>query len=95
MAPAGDLTFTGIHVAGKPAESRWDLSCRNGLISSIAEHESGSIQELDNQLLGPSLCHPHIHLDKAFLLSHPKYAGLEIQKGDFSEAVTLTSKLSS
>lgn len=92
---AQDLAFTGIHIAGKPANSRWDLCCKNGFISSIEEHESGSIQNPDNRLLGPSLCHPHIHLDKAFLLSHPKYADLEIQKGDFSEAMILTSRANS
>lgn len=39
-----------------------------------------------------SLCHPHIHLDKAFLLSHPKYAHLQLQRGDFAEAMELTGQ---
>lgn len=43
-------------------------------------------------LLAPSFCHPHVHLDKAFLLSHPKYADLQVEKGDFAEAMSLTSK---
>jgi cytosine/adenosine deaminase-related metal-dependent hydrolase len=46
-------------------------------------------------LLGPSLCHPHVHLDKAFLLPHPKYAHLQVEKGDFQEAMDLTGKAKS
>ncbi|KAI6863908.1 Metallo-dependent hydrolase [Hortaea werneckii] len=43
-------------------------------------------------IVTPSLCHPHIHLDKAFLLSHPKYAHLQLQRGDFAEAMELTGQ---
>jgi cytosine/adenosine deaminase-related metal-dependent hydrolase len=43
-------------------------------------------------LLAPSLCHPHVHLDKAYLLSHPKYSHLQIERGNFSEAMDLTGK---
>lgn len=43
-------------------------------------------------LVTPSLCHPHIHLDKPFLLSHPKYSDLQLTRGDFSEAMELTGK---
>ncbi|KAK3633500.1 hypothetical protein LTR56_015753 [Elasticomyces elasticus] len=43
-------------------------------------------------LLCPSLCHPHIHLDKAFLLSHPRHSHLQIQRGDFAEAMEMTGK---
>jgi cytosine/adenosine deaminase-related metal-dependent hydrolase len=43
-------------------------------------------------LLAPSLCHPHVHIDKAYLLSHPKYAHLQIERGDFAEAMELTGK---
>jgi cytosine/adenosine deaminase-related metal-dependent hydrolase len=84
-------SFEGVHIVGKPANSRWDLCCQNGLISSVDEHETGAIHSNDNRFLSPSLCHPHIHLDKCFLLSHPKYADLEIEKGDFAEALSLTS----
>lgn len=88
---AGDLNlelkFQDIRVSGKSKDSRWDVHCQNGLISSIIPSDgTGS-----GGLLIPSLCHPHIHLDKCFLLSHPKYADLDIEKGDFSEALELTS----
>ena len=45
-----------------------------------------------NCLIAPSLCHAHIHLDKCFLLSDPKFADLEIVKGDFAEAMEITAK---
>lgn len=78
-------------MSGKPG--RWDLCCKNGLIESIKEHHSlGSTQYTQGLFLAPSLCHPHIHLDKCFLLSHPKYADLKIKNGDFAEAMRLTSR---
>ncbi|MCJ1440709.1 MAG: hypothetical protein MMC23_001195 [Stictis urceolatum] len=39
----------------------------------------------------PSLCHPHIHLDKAHLLTDPLTSSLSPKTGSFSEALTLTS----
>jgi cytosine/adenosine deaminase-related metal-dependent hydrolase len=45
-----------------------------------------------NRLLAPSLCHAHIHLDKCFLLQDPKFADLQIEKGDFHEAMEMTRK---
>ncbi|KAL1585172.1 hypothetical protein WHR41_06475 [Cladosporium halotolerans] len=43
-------------------------------------------------LLAPSLCHPHIHLDKPYLLSHPRFAAAQIlREGTFAEAMALTS----
>ena len=78
-------------MSGKPG--RWDLCCKNGLIKSIKEHQPlSSTQYTQSPFLAPSLCHPHIHLDKCFLLSHPKYADLKIKDGDFAEAIRLTSR---
>lgn len=75
----------------------FDVTISNGTISSISSHDANRLPEPNTNtisgcgaLLGPSLCHPHIHLDKAFLLSHPRYAHLQPQSGDFKEAMTLT-----
>lgn len=88
-----ELVFKGVYVAGKPENTRWDVGCKKGIIDSLEEHVSDSSESNnDVQFLCPSLCHPHIHLDKCFLLSHPKYADLEIEKGDFPEAMRLTSR---
>ncbi len=77
----------------------WDISIADGLIKSTSPHEpekrtptDSSVLLATEQFLAPSLCHPHIHLDKCFLLSDPKYADLEIIKGDFAEAMELTGK---
>jgi cytosine/adenosine deaminase-related metal-dependent hydrolase len=83
--------FDGVYMAGKPLNSRWDIACRNGIIQSIGEcHKSQNIS--GKIFLAPSLCHPHIHLDKCFLLSHPKYEDLEMKEGNFGEALSLTSR---
>jgi hypothetical protein len=90
---APDLTFENVCMAGKPPNSRWDVCCKNGVIASLEEHKPlRADEESGIRFLSPSLCHPHIHLDKCFLLFHPKYADLEIEKGDFAEAMKLTSR---
>lgn len=67
----------------------------DGRIESIKLHddetESSNVLHADGKLIAPSLCHAHIHLDKCFLLSDPKFADLEILKGDFAEAMELTA----
>lgn len=94
MASSPDTAFNGVILAGKPPDTRWDLYCRNGNLKSLKkcpEKEHNSNND-GNQFVIPGLCHPHIHLDKCFLLSHPKYADLEIKDGDFREAMELTSR---
>ncbi|OTA98578.1 hypothetical protein M426DRAFT_76903 [Hypoxylon sp. CI-4A] len=78
--------------------SRWDIEHQDGKIRQI----SPSVHP-DNgppQLLLPSLCHPHIHLDKPFILTcgnpsskpHPDYSDLAPETGSFQEALSNTSK---
>ncbi|KAI7499179.1 Metallo-dependent hydrolase [Hortaea werneckii] len=73
----------------------------DGCVSNISQsdHTSAPSDTADahyinaqGAIVTPSLCHPHIHLDKAFLLSHPKYAHLQLQRGDFAEAMELTGQ---
>ena len=78
---------------------RYDVHVKNAKIKDICLHDdsldiSGNSQVLDatRSLLAPSLCHAHVHLDKCFLLSDPKYSDLEIVNGDFAEAMELTSR---
>lgn len=84
-----DLTIQNVLLAGKAEGSRWDISCSKGVISKISATQQKHTDFAP--LLTKSLCHPHIHLDKCFLLSHPKFKDLKIQKGDFAEALELTS----
>ena len=81
------------------AGSIWDVAIHKGIVTDIRPHDPSHVTaERSNcisgagALLAPSLCHPHVHIDKAYLLSHPKYAHLQIQKGDFAEAMELTGK---
>ncbi|KUJ08593.1 Metallo-dependent hydrolase [Mollisia scopiformis] len=86
---SAELNFQGVYIAGKPENVQYDVCCKQGVITSMTESQP---DQPYGGLLVPSLCHPHIHLDKSYLLSHPKYADLEIEKGDFAEAMKLTSE---
>ncbi|KAF2449556.1 cytosine deaminase protein-like protein [Karstenula rhodostoma CBS 690.94] len=95
-----------VRLPGKPSSSLWDVSIKEGRISSIDQHDASNSRvhnedaeavrngTLDgsNRLLAPSLCHAHVHLDKCFLLQDPKYSDLQIESGDFQEAMELTGK---
>ncbi|KAF2415791.1 cytosine deaminase protein-like protein [Tothia fuscella] len=92
------ITISGAKLPRRPL--LWDVSISNGKIASIdphhfnrpdVVHKPGTL-EANGRLLAPSLCHAHIHLDKCFLLQDSKFSDLEIVKGDFQEAMTLTTK---
>lgn len=95
-----------VSLSDKAWDVRWDVNIQGREVNSYKPsdiHQRGPVGSpnvlLEARLLNggsrvllPSLCHPHIHLDKCFLLSHPKYVDLEIVKGDFAEALGLTSE---
>ncbi|KAF9741524.1 hypothetical protein PMIN01_01063 [Paraphaeosphaeria minitans] len=98
--------IAGVRLPGKPPSSLWDVSIQEGRISSIDPHDGnksgfrnvatetvhGSTFDGFDRLLAPSLCHAHVHLDKCFLLQDRKYSDLQIESGDFREAMELTEK---
>ncbi|OCK79253.1 cytosine deaminase protein-like protein [Lepidopterella palustris CBS 459.81] len=99
--PSGPLRkIVGVRLPHKPPSTLWDISIADGKIFAIDSHASNShdighnpsVLVASGRLLAPSLCHAHIHLDKCFLLQDPKFADLQIEDGDFEEAMTLTSK---
>lgn len=79
-----------------------DLTIISSNITSIHSHapsaqpsnpKTNPLHSPSSALIAPSLCHPHIHLDKPYLLSHPRFAASQtIQEGTFAEAMTLTSQ---
>lgn len=79
------------------AQSRWNIQTEDGRLTSRTSSLPDSSSP--SKLLLPPLCHPHIHLDKAYLLtsnkptSHgqPDYADLMPQTGEFKEALANTS----
>jgi cytosine/adenosine deaminase-related metal-dependent hydrolase len=87
--------------------SLWDINLSfSGTIQKVTPHSPDLLDVLKDDtsspyingfgaLLAPALCHPHIHIDKAYLLSHPKYADLQIEEGTFDEAMSLTSEAKS
>lgn len=84
---------------GWDPSQQFDIILDEGKIKEILPHTPNSttypldtLLDAQNHLIAPSLCHAHVHLDKCFLLSDPKYADLELTKGDFAEAMELTSK---
>ena len=96
-------TLEGVRLPKRDPNALWDVNISGGKISSVVCHNhsvekpptSPTTLYVKGQLLAPSLCHPHIHLDKCFLLFDPKFADLQVVKGDFSEALALTMKAKS
>lgn len=78
--------------------TRWDVRIEGGEVISMKSSDDSSTSPPN--LLLPSLCHPHIHLDKPYLLTCnnssysdlPDYSDLVPQSGSFDEALTNTSK---
>lgn len=76
-------------------EIRWDLRIADG---SVLSRNRATTTSPPGVLL-PSLCHPHIHLDKPYILTcnrptseaHPSYTDLAPKSGSFEEALTNTS----
>lgn len=96
-------TLRGVQWYGQEPSILWDVTISAGKVTGVVSHRllkpksslASATLDVGELVLAPSLCHPHIHLDKCFLLSDPKYSDLEIVRGDFSEALTLTSKAKS
>lgn len=90
--------ITRVRLPGKRPSELWDISIQHGRIASVEAYnknltglDNDQTLDGDNRLIAPSLCHAHIHLDKCFLLQDPKYDDLQIQSGDFNEAMKMTS----
>ncbi|POS71840.1 amidohydrolase [Diaporthe helianthi] len=80
------------------AQGRWEIRVDKEKLVSRTSLLPNASSPSPNLLL-PPLCHPHIHLDKAYLLTcnkptshgHPDYSDLMPQTGDFKEALANTS----
>ncbi|KAJ8114888.1 hypothetical protein OPT61_g3332 [Boeremia exigua] len=90
--------ITRVRVPGKQPSDLWDITIKEGRIASVEAHDQSAsgldqdgILDGSSRLIAPSLCHAHIHLDKCFLLQDPKYSDLQIETGDFQEAMQMTS----
>ncbi|KAF2840186.1 cytosine deaminase protein-like protein [Patellaria atrata CBS 101060] len=96
-------TILGVRLPRRDPNTLWDISIDRGQISQVTPHETRDssseplpgVLDATGRLIAPSLCHAHIHLDKCFLLQDPKFADLQITKGNFEEAMELTSQAKS
>ncbi|KAL9108303.1 MAG: hypothetical protein Q9227_006901 [Pyrenula ochraceoflavens] len=85
-------SITGVYLPDRPSDTLWDVVFSEGKIQSITSHTpSHTPSSQPCRLLLPSLCHPHIHLDKPFLLSCPGYSDLAPSSGTFPEALKNTA----
>jgi cytosine/adenosine deaminase-related metal-dependent hydrolase len=93
--------IAGVRIPNKASSELWDISIQDGKIDSVDVHDGASdvhapgVMDGANRLIAPSLCHAHIHLDKCFLLQDPKYGDLQIESGDFKEAMEMTGEAKS
>src|SRR5436305_899678 len=91
-----DCELNGVHLAGHGPTKLFNIKIVNHQIHSITAQPPRPASQSSSPapLLLPSLCHPHIHLDKAFLLtSHhtDRYADLGPTTGTFEEPHSATS----
>ena len=91
------MLLTNLILPGRGTSATFDveISESDGKISSI-KPSSIRTQKPPSRVI-PTLCHPHIHLDKPFLLTAhnegedlPDYLDLAPEDGSFSEALTKT-----
>ena len=103
-----------VHLPDRHPDTLWKLTIRDNTIHTITQVHPPKLytnKAIAAPLLLPSLCHPHIHLDKAYLLNsrpapplsssppesdhHPSYSDLMPESNTFHEALTLTSRAKS
>lgn len=96
-----DLKIKGVILPGRDSKIKWDLEIENSMIKTIRwSQEQRSVSGGVGNILLPALCHPHIHLDKAYILTcnhypsanHPDYSDLAPTSGSFQEALSNTSE---
>ncbi|KAL4727082.1 hypothetical protein ACLX1H_005982 [Fusarium chlamydosporum] len=91
------MILNNIILPMQASSQQWDIQIVDGVVSSMKPSGNPSTNP---SLLLPSLCHPHIHLDKPYLLTcnhpsstnHPDYSDLVPKKGSFGEALSNTAE---
>ncbi|KAI1248054.1 hypothetical protein MGN70_010302 [Eutypa lata] len=108
------MKLGNVVLPSRGSTTSWDIIVEHGHVSSIQPSQQQQQQQQRQRtahhdgernhppsLLVPPLCHPHVHLDKPYILTcnhvstspaHPSYSDLEPQSGSFSEALSNTSK---
>jgi cytosine/adenosine deaminase-related metal-dependent hydrolase len=93
--------ITNVRIPYEPPSSLWDITIEDEKVASVDRHNDSASDDAEdtldggNRLILPSLCHAHIHLDKCFLLQDPKFSDLQIESGEFKEAMEMTGEAKS
>lgn len=96
--PISKIVGARVIADGILPDAQYDISISDSTIAAIQPHDAASLSDdasvinARDCLVGPSLCHAHIHLDKCFILNDVKYADLAVEEGGFQEALELTAK---
>ena len=87
------MKLDSVHLAGQPSHTLWDVSIAGGFVQAI-NAAPDAVPGAAHPVLLPSLCHPHVHLDKAFIFSSndSRYQDLIPVSGTFQEALQNTTK---
>ncbi|KIV94880.1 hypothetical protein PV10_02601 [Exophiala mesophila] len=98
------MQLENVILPDRDPKTRWDIEYTSNTITSIRPSTSST---KPSSLLVAPLCHPHVHLDKPYLLTcnsshhpssssssadHPNYDDLTPQTGSFSEALSFTGQ---
>ncbi|KAB5586087.1 amidohydrolase [Coniochaeta sp. 2T2.1] len=79
------------------SDKTFDITITDDIVTSVTPSCSTPHPHPYPSLLLPTLCHPHLHLDKAYLLTsnNPTYSHLAPKTASFSEALTATAQAKS
>jgi cytosine/adenosine deaminase-related metal-dependent hydrolase len=98
------MRIENVFLPTRGEDCRWDVELTDGIIQtilpSIVPFRVHTEPDATPGILLPALCHPHVHLDKPYILTcnhgpapnHPNYSDLVPISGTFGEALTNTSK---
>ncbi|KAM0079626.1 hypothetical protein ACKRZS_008237 [Fusarium odoratissimum] len=90
------MALKNIILPFQDSSKQWDIQIEEGVVTSMKP----SAGRTTPSVMLPSLCHPHIHLDKPYLLTcnhpkssnHPDYSDLAPKTGGFQEALVNTAE---
>ncbi|KAL2821077.1 hypothetical protein BJX63DRAFT_254819 [Aspergillus granulosus] len=92
-------TIQGVRLGSSTnPESTWDITIeyppnsQGGVVSAITPTTNFTTSLKACPLALPSLVHPHIHLDKAYIHNTPAYSPLLPRTGSFPEALSSTTR---
>lgn len=88
------MELNNIILPSHGSDRTFEITVADSIITAITP---SATQRKCPSLLLPALCHPHLHLDKAYLLTsdNPRYSHLVPRTGTFSEALTTTMQAKS